>query len=254
MATDRQTEILELKMPDGVMVRGKLTYAQTGNPAVVFAHGFGSNSRGEKSVAFEEECTRRGWAYAACDFRGHGDSGATMMDLTGSRLIEDLDSITRAVTQRTAGPLFLVGSSMGAWTSAWLAAREPERIRACCLIAPAFHFLEWNSLSARDRAEWQRTGRLRIRNEFLDTEINYALCAEAEKFTVDKLAALLRQPLIVFHGMCDELIHYMDSKDFVAMCTADEVELIIFKRGDHRLNLYKREIARAACDFFADIA
>ncbi len=140
MASDRQTEILELKMPDGAMVRGTLSFAQTGNPAVVFAHGFGSTRGGEKSIAFEDECTRRGWAYAACDFRGHGDSGGTMLDLTGSRLIEDLDSVTRAVTQRTGGPLFLVGSSMGAWTAAWLAALNPQRIRACGLIAPAFSF------------------------------------------------------------------------------------------------------------------
>ena len=254
MTSGRKSEALKLTMPDGAVVRGKLTYNQTESPAVVFAHGFGSTRIGEKSVALEDECTRRGWAYAACDFRGHGDSGGTMLDLTGSRLIEDLDAVTRAVMQRIRGPLFLTGSSMGAWTSAWLAARAPERVRACALIAPALHFLEWNDLTEPVRADWRRTGRLRIRNEFVDTEISYALHAEAVKFTVGMLADRLRQPLIVFHGMRDELIAYTASLEFVARSAAAEVELMIIKTGDHRLNLYKTRIARIACDFFADIA
>jgi uncharacterized protein len=235
-------------------VRGTLTYNQTESPAVVFAHGFGSNRGGEKSVALEDECARRGWAYAACDFRGHGDSGGTMLELTGSSLIEDLDAVTLAVMQRITGPLFLVGSSMGAWTSAWLAARAPERVLACALIAPALHFLEWNGLTERDRADWRRTGRLTIRNDFVDTEISYALYAEAEKFTIGMLADRLRQPLIVFHGMRDELIAYTASLEFVARSAAAELELIIIKTGDHRLSLYKTRIARTACDFFADTA
>src|SRR5262245_21499037 len=114
---ERRTEKLELTAPDGQKLRGIFSHSLSDTPApvVVFAHGFGSVCCGEKSVALEAECARRGWAFAACDFRGHGESDGTMTDLRGGRLIEDLDAVTREAMNRSGGPLFLVGSSMGGW-------------------------------------------------------------------------------------------------------------------------------------------
>src|SRR5215468_9382313 len=123
----RRTEKLELKAPDGQKLRGVYSWApgRKTTPVVVFAHGFGSVRAGEKSVALEVECARRDWAFAACDFRGHGESDGTMTDLRGRRLLEDLDAITREAVKRSGGSLFLVGSSMGGWASAWFAAKHP---------------------------------------------------------------------------------------------------------------------------------
>src|SRR5215510_2780095 len=110
---ERRTEKLELKAPDGQKLRGVYSWApgRKPTPIIVFAHGFGSVRGGEKSVALEAECARRGWAFAACDFRGHGESDGTMKELRGWRLIEDLDAITRETVARARGPLFLFGSS-----------------------------------------------------------------------------------------------------------------------------------------------
>lgn len=174
-----------------------------------------------------------------------------MLELRGSRLLEDLDAITRAVAERAGGPLCLFGSSMGGWAAAWFAARNPDRIAACAFVAPAFSFLEWNGLSQAERDEWQRTGRYRVRNEFVDLAIGYELAAEAADFKIEALATQFRTPLIIFHGMADNLVPYTQSIEFAARCAATDVELIITKSGDHRMNLEKEKIARAACDFFA---
>src|SRR4051812_28070683 len=61
--------------------------------AVLWVHGFGSHRGGEKAAAVRAECARRGWAFAAFDFRGHGASGGTMHDLRASRLLDDLETI-----------------------------------------------------------------------------------------------------------------------------------------------------------------
>ena len=47
------------------MLRGVYNFApsEKSAPAIVFAHGFGSVHGGEKSVALESECARRGWAF-----------------------------------------------------------------------------------------------------------------------------------------------------------------------------------------------
>ena len=240
-------------MPDEQKLRGRISFTPGERPApgVVFAHGFGSVRAGEKSAALEAECARRGWAFAASDFRGHGESDGAMTELRGSRLIEDLDAITRAAVALAGGPLFLFGSSMGGWASAWLAAKHPGRVAACAFAAPAFRFLEWRRLSEAEREEWRRTGRLRVRNEFVDVEIDYGLAAEADDYPFEKLTTESRSPAIIFHGMADETVPYSSSVEFAARCATGDIELLLIKSGDHRLNGEKGRMAFAACEFFA---
>ncbi|MDX2033973.1 MAG: alpha/beta fold hydrolase [Blastocatellia bacterium] len=249
----RQHEMLELKMPDGQMVRGGYSAPRGGGPvpAVVFAHGFGSARGGEKAGALEAACARRGWAFAACDFRGHGESDGTMRELRGSRLLEDLDAIARTVADRAGGPLFLFGSSLGGWTSAWLSANEPTRITACALVAPALRFFEFLRLSPEGMAEWRGAGRMRVHNEFVDVEIDYDLTAEADRFAFNSLAARFETPAILFHGMQDDLVPHSISIDFIEQAPFHELELVLFKTGDHRLLDRKDEMASRACAFFA---
>jgi pimeloyl-ACP methyl ester carboxylesterase len=238
-------------MADGQAVRGEGRFFAGGSAAVIFVHGFGSTRQGEKATALAAECARRGWSYAACDFRGHGASGGSMLELRGSRLLEDLEAITRLVMARTGARPCLVGSSMGGWAAAWFAARSPGRVAACAFFAPAFHFLEWRRLNLAERENWQRTGRLRVRNEFVDLEIGYGLAAEADEFKFADLTAQFRSPLMIFHGMRDDLVPYAGSVEFAARCAAADVELVLIKQGDHRLNREKERLARAACDFFS---
>jgi pimeloyl-ACP methyl ester carboxylesterase len=248
---EKGIERLALTMPDGNVVRGDFHPPINGapSPVVVFSHGFGSVRNGEKSAAVAEECARRGWAFAACDFRGHGESDGRMTELRGSRLLEDLDAITTEAVRRAEGKLFLFGSSMGGWASAWFAARHPERVAACAFVAPAFRFLEFIRLTDAERVAWRRTGLYRLRNEFVDVEIGYGLTAESEQFRVEALAEQFRMPAIIFHGTADDKVPHSISVDF-AGASAAEIELHLIEGGDHRLNAQKLAMARAACDFF----
>jgi hypothetical protein len=47
-------------------------------------------------------------------------------------------------------------------------------------------------------------------------------------------------------------VPYEVSVDFIARATNGDVELMLFKRGDHRLNREGGKMARMACDFFAE--
>lgn len=250
----RQTERLELEMPDGQRVRGLYSAPATDapTPAVLFVHGFGSTRRGEKAQALEAACAERGWAFAAADFRGHGESDGTMLDLRGARLLEDLEAIVSAAADRARGPVCLVGSSLGGWTSAWLAACAPGRIAACALIAPAFRFFDFLRLAPAERDDWRRSGRLRVRNEFVDVEISAALLDEAPRFSLDELAARFATPALLFHGLQDDLVPHAISLDFLERTSFPDLELILYKNGDHRLLNRKEEMASRACAFFAE--
>lgn len=235
------------------MLRGlySANAATTAAPAVLFAHGLGSTRHGEKATALEAECTRRGWGYAAIDFHGHGDSNGTLLDLRGSRLLEDLDAITQFVYERGHESIFLVGSSMGGWAAAWFAALYPQRVRACAMIAPAFRFLDWPRLSEAERQRWKRTGRLRIVNEWIDLELDYGLHAEACEYPFEQLCERFATPCLITHGMKDDTIPYTSSIEFTERCAATEMQLTLLKNGDHRLNTCKEWLAQTACDFFA---
>src|SRR5204862_1734586 len=101
--------------------------------AVVWVYGFGSVRGGEKAAAVRAECGRRGWAFAAFDFRGHGQSGGAMHELRASGLLEDLAVVRDFLMSRGHARLGLVGSSMGGLAAAWFAREHPEAVVGCVL-------------------------------------------------------------------------------------------------------------------------
>jgi alpha-beta hydrolase superfamily lysophospholipase len=122
----------------------------------------------------------------------------------------------------------------------------------CVLLAPAFGFLHrWlAAFTDEQRAEWRRTDRLRFQNEWVETELGYGLVEEADRFQAADLAAAWRIPTLIFHGLADDVVPAADSLDFLRATPFPAVELRLFKDGDHRLTVYKDEIAREAGRFF----
>ena len=242
---------MEIPLPAGDVLRGDLRPGS--GRAVVYVHGFGSHRGGEKALALAAECARRGWTFAAFDFRGQGASTGAMRDLTATRLLEDLTAIRTFLADRGHPRLHLVGSSMGGFAAGWFAARHPEAVGGCVLLAPAFRFLErrFTELTVADLDDWKRTGVRRLRNEWVDVEIGYGLVAERASFDPAELARQCRVPLLIFHGLADDVVPAADSVAFLEATTNPDVELRLLKAGDHRLTAFQDELAAEACRFVA---
>jgi pimeloyl-ACP methyl ester carboxylesterase len=250
----RQSEQPRLSLPSGAAVRGTLSFnGEPGTASVVYVHGFGGSRGATKAAALEAACARRGWTFAAFDFRGHGDSDGSMLDLRGSGLQHDLETVRAYLATRGVGRLFLAGSSMGGWASAWFARRHPEVVPAMVGLAPSFDFLgaKWARLSNAGREMWRHTGRLRVRNEYVDVEIGYGLMEEEDVFRVEDLSEGWVTPLLIYHGLRDDVVPYADSLAFMERTAFPDVELRLLKDGDHRLQNHEHEIAEATCGFFA---
>lgn len=250
----RRQELLDLPHPCGGTLQGTLSYDRRPGPAaVLYVHGFGSVRGGEKAVALEAACARRGYTFAAFDFRGHGGSSGTMLELRCGGLLADLEAAAEYLATRGVRHLFPVGSSMGGWAAAWFTLRRPDLVPACVLLAPAFDFAasRYGDLTEAQRSAWKETGRLRIQNDWLDTEVGYGLAEEVGHYPWEQLAQDVRRPLLLFHGMRDETIPYQVSLAFLERAVHPEIELRLIKNGDHRLTAIKDELAEAACAFFA---
>lgn len=242
----------------GGELRGDLSFAQVPGPwGVLWIHGFGSHRGGEKAQAVEAACSRRGWTFASFDFRGHGRSSGSMRDLRGTSLLDDLDLIRGYLQERGVTRLGYVGSSMGGWASAWSALRAGrEAVPACVWLAPALRFLQarWEQLTPEQREEWRRSGVISARSEWVTAEIGYGLAEERDLFPTGRLAAEWDRPVLIFHGLADSVIPPSVSLSFVELTTCQQVEVRLFKDGDHRLTAYKDEIAEETCRFFERFA
>lgn len=224
---------------------------------MVYVHGFTSRRRGEKATALEACCARRGWTFVAFDFRGHGDSSGTLRDLRASGLQSDLDAVADYLASRKISPIYLVGSSMGGWASAWFAVRHRLLVRACTFIAPALEFLRgfWKLLPPEQQQIWQRTGRYPTRNLARGTEeeLDFAMYEEAEEYSLKALIERWSTPALIYHGMQDDVISYKTSLEFVSLSSFPLMELRLLKDGDHRLHRHAEPMAEAGCSFFAAI-
>ena len=242
---------VEIPLPTGDILRGD--FRPGSGRAILYVHGFGSHRGGEKAAALATECGRRGWTFAAFDFRGHGTSAGTMRDLTASRLLEDLDAVRAFLADRGHARLGLVGSSMGGFAAGWFAVRHPGAVTGCVLLAPAFRFLERRAAGLTDAEldDWRRTGVRRVRNEWVDVEVGYGLVEERAAFGFTDLAGRWQTPTLIFHGLADDVVPADDSVAFLKATAYPDVELRLLKAGDHRLTAFKDELAAEACRFFA---
>lgn len=249
-----QNEDIQLTHPSG----GHLQLSLTTNEAtltnvVLYVHGFGSVRNGQKSLTVRRQCRQRGWSFAAADFRGHGESSGTLLELRGTGMQEDLDVVLTYLQSRGMEKLFLVGSSMGGFASSWFTLRHPDVVTAVCLLAPALDFAHsrWLNLSEEEQKQWQETGRLRVQNEFLDVELGYGLAEERDQFERQRLEQEWCKPLWIVHGLRDNIVPCNTSIDFVHRARHREIELLLLKDGDHRLERHRHQIAEQALNFFS---
>jgi uncharacterized protein len=250
----RRSETIRLPMIQGGALQVYVSFERDDKDfAVLYVHGFGSTRSGQKADALEAACARRGWTFASFDFRGHGLSSGTLLELRGSGLLEDLEAVRDYLVSRGIPRICPVGSSMGGWAVAWFALSHAQSVPACVLIAPALDFLQsrWALLTQEQKELWRQTGKLKVKNQWVDIELGYGLAEEREAYPAERLAAELARPTLIFHGLRDEVVDVARTLNFAQNVAYPNVELRLFPHGDHRLLSFAREMAEESCRFFA---
>jgi len=251
------TRTLEVPSPSGFTLYGDVTVRTRSRTALLYIHGLGSHRKGDKSKALAAAAFDAGWAFAAFDFHGHGQSGGTLRDLRCSRLQQDLDAILDALRAENLDRFYLVGSSMGGWAACWLAKRQgPSVIPAVVVLAPAFRFPQTRltTLTPAEIASWRTRGFHTWTTPWMTMELDWNLMVDAEKFPLSQLGQGWRTPLRIYHGGLDDIVPWKDSLEFFEGLGPGPWSLTVLAEGDHRLTAQKTQIMKETIAWFGEMA
>lgn len=188
---------------------------------------------GEKARALGGLARAVGRGLLRFDYFGHGASSGAFEDGAIGLWREDA---LAAADHLTAGPLIVVGSSMGAWLACHLALARPDRVKGLLLIAPALDFTERllrPSLPEEGRAALWRDGRWTPPEGF---PITATLLEEGARWLLLPGPIPIKAPVRILQGGADTAVPAAHAFATANALEGSDVVLTLVKDGDHRLS------------------
>ena len=219
--------------PEGRRIAYHLTDG-TG-PAVVFLGGFKSDMGGTKAVHLEKWARDSGRAFLRFDYSGHGESSEAFTDGAIGDWFED----ARATLGLLAGPVILVGSSMGGWISLLVARAMPEKVAGLVTIAAAPDFTEdsmWGSFSDAQKAEVM-AGQVALPSEYGEPYIiTRRLIEEGRTRLVLRDPLALNFPVRFLQGTADADVEMSVALRLLDHAEGPDMHLTLVDGADHRFS------------------
>jgi pimeloyl-ACP methyl ester carboxylesterase len=216
-------------------------------PTVVFLGGFMSDMMGRKAEALARFCAARGQGFLRFDHFAHGQSSGAMEDATVGGWAEDAVAI---LDRLTAGPLVLVGSSMGAWVALLAALARPQRVQALIGLAAAPDFTEelvWNAYTPAEQETLMREGKIVEPSPYGERPYVFtrALIEDGRQHLLLNGPIAIDVPVRLIHGMADRDVPYTMALRLAERLASTDVAVTLIKDADHRLSR-DTDIARIA--------
>jgi alpha-beta hydrolase superfamily lysophospholipase len=167
---------------------------------VFYLHGFASSAQSSKAAFFRRKLSEHGIALHTPDFNEPDFS-----TLTITRMI---DQVRHAIDEVTAGPVALIGSSLGGFVAVQVAERYARLVDRLVLLAPALDVdgKRLQELGDRSLDEWRRTNRLDVFHHAYGRvmPIHYELYEDACRH--DTFNARVDLPIQIFQGRRDTAV------------------------------------------------
>ena len=216
--------------------RPRLAYHHTpGNgPTIVFLPGYASDMNGTKALALEAWARATARAFLRFDYAGCGHSEGAFEDQT---LAGWRDDTMTMLDQVAAGPVVLVGSSMGGWLMLLAAKARPDRVVGLVGIAPAPDFTDWG-FSTEDKMTILTEGRLERPNAYGPEPTVYTRAffqsGEANRLMFGTIP--FDGPVRLVQGQADPDVPWHRTVRLGEMLRSADVQTLLIKDGDHRLS------------------
>lgn len=203
-------------------------------PALIFLPGYASDMDGEKAKALAAWAASEGRAMLRFDYAGCGLSGG---EFEAQGLADWLGDALAMIDRSPAGPVVLVGSSMGGWLMLLAALERPERVAGLVGIAAAPDFTAWG-YSDEEKLTILRDGRLERPNPYGDkpTVTTRAFWESGESLRLSHAPIAIDCPVRLLHGQQDRDVNHAWSLQLAQQLRSADVQTILVKDGDHRLS------------------
>jgi alpha/beta superfamily hydrolase len=196
---------------------------------VILCHGMEASKEGVKSVRLAAALAARGVNALRFDFSYVGESEGDFLDLTVRGEVEDLAGAWAFARQRLAGPIGLIGSSLGGTVALLFAAEEPGVAALATIAAVAHPGRRARALPAAERARWRREGSYDLHG----VRVGAAFLDDVERLDVLTTIAPVRCPLLLTHGTADTVVPCADA-DAIAAGVAAPCTVRLYDGADHR--------------------
>lgn len=206
-------------------------------PTIVFLGGLKSDMEGTKAVHLEVWAKARGQSFLRFDYSGHGESSGEFTDGCIGDWHEDT---LAAVSRLTAGPLIIVGSSMGGWQALLLARVMPERIAGMVTIAAAPDFTEdgyWASFSDQQKSDLETVGHVELPSDYMEPYvITKRMIEDGRQRLVLRSSLELPFPVRFLQGTADTAVSTETAVGLLNHASGQDMQLLLVKDADHRFS------------------
>ncbi|RLK10157.1 alpha/beta fold hydrolase [Ruegeria conchae] len=206
-------------------------------PTIVFLGGLKSDMEGTKAVHLEAWARARGQSFLRFDYSGHGESSGEFTDGCIGDWHEDT---LAAVSRLTAGPLIIVGSSMGGWQALLLARVMPERMAGMVTIAAAPDFTEdgyWASFSDQQKSDLETVGHVELPSDYMEPYvITKRMIEDGRQRLVLRTPLKLPFPVRFLQGTADTAVSTETAVGLLNHASGQDMQLLLVKDADHRFS------------------
>ena len=202
---------------------------------IIFIHGLNSDMNGAKALTVEKYARKNNLNFIRFDCRGHGKSHGRFEEFTISDWRKDLLNIIDYVAR---GPQILIGSSMGGWLMMLAAKARPQRIKGMIGLAAAPDFGKdlYNSLNKKNKKEITTKGITKYSSYGFSYYLTKKFFIEAEKNRVLNNSFRFTKPLVLIHGLKDNVVEEDVPRKILKKVTGKNINIIYLKESDHRLS------------------
>lgn len=219
-------------LPDGR--RLAFRHVPGAGPTIVFLPGYMSDMAGGKATAVFDWAMGQGRACLLLDYSGCGESDGSFADGTLSRW---RDEVLDLIAAQAAGPVVLVGSSMGGWLMLLVGLALGERLAGLVGIAAAPDFTDWG-YDADQQAQLASGQTVLEDNPYgpepTPTHALFWADGQAQRLLGQPIA--ITCPVRLLHGQRDPDVPWELALTLAEQLHSDDVQVTLIKDGDHRLS------------------
>ena len=215
--------------------RPRLAYCHTpgAGPTIVFLPGYASDMTGSKAMALEAWATASGRGFLRFDYAGCGASEGVFEEQTLAGWLGDVE----AMLDMAAGPVVLVGSSMGGWLMLLAARKRPEQVVGLVGVAPAPDFTDWG-FTTEEKMRLLQAGRIERPNSYGPEPTVYTRVlwssGEANRLMFGPIA--IDCPVRLVQGQADPDVPWNHTVHLAGLLRSADVQTWLVKDGEHRLS------------------